>query len=284
MRCALVKKIAPYILFLTAVYTSQSLASNRYYADNTLEPTHGFAWDWSVGASYYVEDTYLIGMSSYDDGVELDLNLAVSYNKFYLDIDHHQLSGGLIIGYSLIDKYDWGLDILATNVQAGLDEKGLKRYNGNKIEALVNIQPRNYDFDAGLRLSRRFDNSQISFEYLYDISGSHNGWVFNSFVSQIIPWRNWELRTGIGISAYSEKFTNYYFGINAQEATLKRAEYSTDTSSSVKFEIHGEYPLNRNWVFLTGWLSTWFSKEIENSPIIKQGYQHKVKVGVRYVF
>ena len=68
--------------------STPSLASNRYYADNTLEPTQGFAWDWSAGAGFYIEDSYLVGIESYDKGVELDLSLAISYDRFYLDFDH----------------------------------------------------------------------------------------------------------------------------------------------------------------------------------------------------
>ena len=113
------------VLLCASFLSFQSQASNRYYADNTLEPTQGFAWDWSAGAGYYVEDSYLIGLDSYDDGIELDLSLAISYENFYLDFDHNQLSGGLVVGYSLIDKFDWGLDILGTNTQAGFDDKGL---------------------------------------------------------------------------------------------------------------------------------------------------------------
>ncbi|GAA69547.1 MULTISPECIES: MipA/OmpV family protein [Pseudoalteromonas] len=260
------------------------MASNRYYADNTLEPTQGFAWDWSAGAGFYIEDSYLVGIESYDKGVELDLSLAVSYDKFYLDFDHNQLSGGLVIGYSLIDKFDWGLDILGTNTQAGFDEKGLGFYNHGVIKELQGIKKRNYDFDVGLRLSRRFENSQFSFEYLHDVSGAHNGWVINSFFSHILPWRNWEFRSGVGLSAYSADFTNYYFGIDSDEATSLRPVYSSNASTSIIFEFHAEYPISQDWVFLSGWLTTWFSKEIDDSPIISQGYQHKAKVGLRYVF
>jgi len=52
----------------------------------------------------------------------------------------------------------------------------------------------------------------------------------------------------------------------------------------IMLEFHAEYPLNQDWVFLAGWLTTLFSKEIDDSPIISQGYQHKAKLGVRYVF
>lgn len=272
------------LLICVGLWNTSSYASNRYYADNTLEPTSGFAWDWSAGAGYYIEDSYLVGMDSYSDGLELDINLAVSYERFYLDIDHSQLSGGIIIGYSIINKYDWDLDILGTNIQAGFDETGLDFYNSGTVPELAGIRSRKYDFDTGLRLTRRFENSQISFEYLHDISNAHNGWVINSFFSHILPWQNWEFRTGVGISAYSADFTNYYFGITADEATAQRPVYQTDNSVSVIFEFHAEYPLNQHWVFLGGLLSTWFSDEITNSPIVSQGYQHKAMVGVRYVF
>lgn len=273
-----------FVIVTTLLVSVQCFASNRYYADNNLEPSSGFAWDWSAGAGYYVEDSYLVGMDSYDDGLEFDLNLALAYDNFYLDIDQSQLSGGVVIGYSMIDKYDWGLDILGTNVQAGFDESGLAFYNDTVIEELVGINSRHYDFDVGVRLTRRFKSAQISFEYLHDVTGSHNGWVINSFLSKIIPWRNWEFRTGVGVSAYSSDFINYYFGISADEATASRPIYQTDGGTSLVLELHGEYPINQHWVFLGGWLSTWFSEEISNSPIVSQGYQHKAKVGVRYVF
>lgn len=272
------------LLIFALLLSAKSEASNRYYADSTLEPSIGFVWDWTLGGSYSVEDTYLVGLSNYNDGLDLDISLAISYNNFYLDFDHSQLSGGLIIGYSLINKYDWDLDLLATNTQAGFDEEGLGFYNNGIISQLKNIKTRKYDFAAGVRLTRKYQNSQISFEYLYDIAGAHNSWVANTFFSHIRPVGNWEIRSGVGLSAYSAGYTNYYFGINTNEVTPTRPHYKPHASTSIMLELHAEYPINQNWVFLTGWLGTWFSDEITNSPIISQGYQHKAKLGIRYVF
>ncbi|MEO2266287.1 MipA/OmpV family protein [Pseudoalteromonas sp. YIC-656] len=264
--------------------SSTSFASNRYYSDNQLEPQQGFNWDWSIGAGYYIEDSYLVGLDSYDDGLEPDLNLVITYDKFYLDVDHSQLSGGMVIGYSLIDKYEWGLDIVGTNVQSGFDETGLKVYDRDVVEELKGIDRRHYDFDVGLRMSRRFEDSQISFEMLHDVTGTHNGWIFTGFLTSIEQYRNWEFRAGMGINYYSSDFTDYYFGIAPHEATTERPIYNATSSHSYVLEFHAEYPLTQNWVFLAGWLSTWFSEGIADSPIISQSYQHKAKVGVRYVF
>ena len=270
------------LLFL--LISQPSLATNRYYSDNRLEPQPGFNWDWSIGAGYYIEDSYLVGLDSYDDGLEPDLNLVISYNNFYLDIDHSQLSGGMVIGYSLVDKFDWGLDIVGTNVQAGFDETGLKIYDRDVVDELAGIDRRHYDFDVGLRLSRRFDDTQLSFELMHDVTGTHNSWIFTSFLSRISQYRNWEFRTGLGLNYYSGDFTDYYFGIDAHEVTAQRPIYQAHASQSLVLEFHAEHPLSQNWVFLAGWLSTLFSSEISDSPIISQQYQHKAKVGVRYVF
>ncbi|KJZ00812.1 MipA/OmpV family protein [Pseudoalteromonas ruthenica] len=259
-------------------------ASNRYYSDNRLEPQQGFNWDWSVGLGYYVEDSYLIGLDSYDDGLEPNINLVLSYDKFYLDVDNSQLSGGMVIGYSLIDKYDWGLDILGTNVQSGFDETGLKLYDRDVIDALAGIDRRHYDFDMGIRLSRRFESSQLSFELLHDVTDTHNDWVFTTFLSSIQQYRNWEFRGGLGFNVYGREFSDYYFGIDEHESTETRPYYKPDIAYAVMLELHAEHPLSQNWVFLAGWLSTYFSGEISDSPIISQSYQHKAKVGVRYVF
>ncbi|MFY8273169.1 MipA/OmpV family protein [Pseudoalteromonas sp. SSDWG2] len=272
------------VFILSLLLCTHATASNRYYSDNQLEPQQGFNWDWSIGAGYYIEDSYLVGLDSYDDGLEPDLNLVITYNNFYLDVDHSQLSGGIVIGYSLIDKYDWGLDLVGTNMQSGFDETGLKVYDRDVIEELEGIDRRHYDFDAGLRLSRRFDDTQLSFELLHDVTGTHNAWIFTAFLSHIQQYRNWEFRAGIGMNYYDSDFTDYYFGIDANEARESRPIYRADASQSYMVEFHAEYPLSQNWVFLAGWLSTWFSQGITQSPIISQSYQHKAKVGVRYVF
>ncbi|MBS3796310.1 MipA/OmpV family protein [Pseudoalteromonas sp. BDTF-M6] len=272
------------LVLLFLLVSQQTLATNRYYSDNRLEPQPGFNWDWSIGAGYYIEDSYLVGLDSYDDGLEPDLNLVVSYNNFYLDIDHSQLSGGLVIGYSLIDKFDWGLDIVGTNVQSGFDETGLKIYDRDVVDELAGIDRRHYDFDVGLRLTRRFGDAQLSFELMHDVTGTHNSWIFTSFLTRISQYRNWELRTGLGVNYYGGDFTDYYFGIDPHETTDQRSVYKAHASQSLVLELHAEHPLSQNWVFLAGWLSTWFSSEISDSPIISQEYQHKAKVGVRYVF
>lgn len=259
-----------------------SQASNRLYADNDLEPTQGFAWDWSFGAGVYIQDSYLLGTDDTNQGLDLNLNIALSYNNFYLDIDNSQLSGTLILGYSVIDKYDWGLDIIGSNFQSGFDERGI--YTNGLINELEGITPREYDFDTGIRLSRSFKDTQLSFELLNDISGAHGGWLLNTYLSHIRVWRNWEFRSVAGINFYSEKFTQYYYGITVEETTSERPLYKPSNGYSVLIEFHAEYPITENWVFMGGVLSTKFSSSIDDSPIISQSYQHKAKVGVRYVF
>lgn len=269
------------VILIFSVFQSQ--ASNRLYADNTLEPTEGFAWDWSITGGYYIDKHNVSGID-YVDGLELFVNLALSYNDFYFDVDNSQLTGGLTLGYNLVDRYGWGFDIVAVNMQEGFDEYGTYYNEDDRIAELAGIRPRDPDFNAGLRLSRSFDNTQLSFELLQDISSSHNGIVANGFVSTIRDYRNWEFRLGGGYNIFSSEFTNYYYGINANEVRENRPYYNPGSSFSVNLEVHAEYPINEHWVFLSGLLATWMSSEIVNSPIVDSNHKMKAKIGVRYVF
>ena len=107
-------KLTITLLFIAILVSAPSQASNRLYADNTLEASDGFTWDWSFGAGYYIDKHYLQGVD-YQDGLELNINIAINYDKFYFDVDNSQLSGGLTVGYNLVDKYDWSLDLFAIN-------------------------------------------------------------------------------------------------------------------------------------------------------------------------
>lgn len=269
------------IFCLIASYNTT--ASNRLYADNTLEESEGFSWDWNFGAGYFVDKHHLTGVG-YHDGLELNINIAVNYDKFYFDVDNSQLSGGLIIGYNLIDKYDWSLDVFAINAHDGIDENGAY-YDSKIIPELSGIKERESDFNAGLRLTRKEKSHQLSVEVLHDISGTHQSLWANAFISTIHDYRNWEFRFGTGVNFYTSDFTRYYFGISEQEALAEiRPAYDPSFAYSVMFEFHAEYPLNEDWVFMGGWLSSWFSSEISQSPIIDNSLRHKAKVGVRYVF
>lgn len=276
-------KITISLLILSTLLATPCLASNRLYADNTLEASDGFTWDWSFGAGYYVDKHYLQGVD-YQDGFELNINVAINYDKFYFDVDNSQLSGGLTIGYNLVDKYDWSLDLFAINAHEGFDETGTF-YDDDLVSELRGVKEREDDFNAGLRLTRKEKTHQLSLEILHDISGAHKSLWASGFISTIQDYRNWEFRVGSGLNIYSSDFTGYYFGVDANETIAGlRPQYNPSAAYSLTFEIHAEYPINEDWVFLGGWLSSWYSKEISNSPLISNSLRHKAKVGIRYVF
>ncbi|CAM3944917.1 MipA/OmpV family protein [Pseudoalteromonas byunsanensis] len=273
------------LILITVVLSATANASNRLYSDNTLTHSDGLYLDINVGMDYLFENSYLIGANATRDGVELfNVNVLASYGNWYLDVDRSQLSGGWIVGYSALEHNNWDIDFIVTQAQDGFDEKGFDLYSSDEIPQLQGITKRGFDLTGGLRLSRRFGDNQASLELLQDISNTHNGWIVSAFYSKIIPWQNWEFRTALGINFYSRNFTSYYFGISEQEQKIDRAVYHPNSSMSVVYEFHAEYPLNENWIFLTGWMTTWFSQQIYRSPIVAKNYQHKAKIGVRYVF
>ena len=277
------KKLSLLAIVIYLLSATNANASNRLYADNTLEASEGFVWDWSIGTGYFIDKHYLRGVE-YQNGFELNINLAINYDKFYFDLDHSQLSGGLTLGYNLVDKYDWSLDLFAISAHDGFNETGTF-YEDDLIPELAGIKEREDDFNAGFRLTRKEKSHQVSFELLHDISGAHQGLWANGFISTIHDYRNWEFRAGVGINVYSSDYTNYYFGVDASETIPEfRPEYKPGAAYGLSFEFHSEYPINEDWVFLGGFLSSWYSEEITKSPLVANNLRHKAKVGIRYVF
>ena len=83
----IMKKLTLLAIAIYLLSATNANASNRLYADNTLEASDGFVWDWSIGAGYFIDKHYLQGVE-YQNGFELNINLAINYDKFYFDIDH----------------------------------------------------------------------------------------------------------------------------------------------------------------------------------------------------
>jgi outer membrane scaffolding protein for murein synthesis (MipA/OmpV family) len=272
------------VLLILLLGTPTCFASNRLYADNSLQPNDGFSWDWTFGTGYYYEDPYLIGFDNQNNGIELNLNIALSYDRFYLDFDRSQLTGGLIIGYNVVENEKWALDLIGLNIQSSIDEYGTDTFSGDLIPELEGITTRKGDFNTGLRLSRINGDTLLSFELLHDVSGNHGSPIVNLFISHIEPWRNWEFRSAFGISYFSHAYATYYFGVSESEARPERPVYRGDDTLALQFEFHSEYPLSQHWTFLSGVLTTWFTEGISESPLVKQSHQLKAKVGIRYVF
>lgn len=93
------------------------------------------------------------------------------------------------------------------------------------------------------------------------------------------------LSAGTHYSIYSEKYSNYYFGVHKDELGGKLIkEYKPGTTTSYGFELGGEYKLNNKFSTFAAISTEIYSDEIHNSPIIENKSEVIGTVGLKFKF
>lgn len=93
------------------------------------------------------------------------------------------------------------------------------------------------------------------------------------------------LTTGLNYTAYSKKFTDYYFGVHKEDlgGALKKV-YSPGKSYSYGAEVSLNYQMTTPLSVFTSVSATNYSKEITDSPFIKNKTNISTTMGIRYSF
>ncbi|MCF0162363.1 MAG: MipA/OmpV family protein [Fusobacterium necrophorum] len=91
--------------------------------------------------------------------------------------------------------------------------------------------------------------------------------------------------TGVNYTMYSKKFTNYYFGVSKEEIGGElKSTYSPKASSSYGAEISFEYQITDPLLLTVTLSATNYSKQIKNSPFVKDRINSSTTVGLQYLF
>ena len=93
------------------------------------------------------------------------------------------------------------------------------------------------------------------------------------------------ISSGISYTSYSKKFADYYFGVNKKDLGGKlRKEYTPGKASSLGFQINAEYKFTEKFSTFASLETEKFSKEIYNSPVIKNKASVTGGLGIKYNF
>lgn len=153
--------------------------------------------------------------------------------------NHAEDSHGLVLGYGLLERPDWSLDLLLTS------KHFRSRHDG---EAWRSLDAR-ADRVAGLRLSGNAGATVWQLNAWRDVSGSHDGFGASAQLGQAWQLGNWNLHALAGVNYSSAKVLNYYYGVSAQQSAASGlAAYRAGAGLGVAAELGASYPLARHWV------------------------------------
>lgn len=267
-----------------------SFANEKVLDNETTVFDETFSWQLMASASATYNPSLLKGQDQEEiiDYTSASLLLDVYYEGFFIQSNHQRPSAlltGAEIGYQLVVTPKWEIDIISKVYIEEYRPNSIIRDAGKDIPTLNGLKNRENGKGLGVRYTRYHRNAALSVDFatLNPLS-SANGWVFDVFYSYLIPYRNWDIYLSTGLTRYSEKVMDYYYGVNSDEVTPARALHQAKAGYRVQFELFAQHPLTEAWSFTGGITQTRYSSSIKDSPLVDTQNLTQVMLGVLYVF
>lgn len=287
---ALYMHIKPLILLLISLLAYQVNASEKALTNEVTVFNETFGWQLMGSISAVYDPSLLKGVDQEEvlDYTRASLLLDFYYKGFFIQSDHRRPSAvldGAEIGYQLKATSKWELDIVSKTYLTGYEPKKIIDDANKDIPTLNGLSQRRVGQGIALRYSRFHDNSVFSVDVatLAPFS-SPNGWVLDAFYSYVVEYRNWDVYLNTGYTFYSQSAMDYYYGINADEATAARPQHQSSSGYRVQLELFAQHPISQSWSFTGGLTQSYYSSSTKESPLVDTQHLTQVMLGVIYVF
>lgn len=254
-----------------------------------------FEWQFILDLSMVYDPKIIAGIDQNEllhyfmPGILVD----ISYKGFFLQTNQRRsnaLLGGTEFGYQLYVEDKWQVDLIAKAYLQGYDSKSLIEYGGGDDKLLAGLTDRQATGGVALRYSHYFNDALFSIDFAYgsagdDVNGKHvGGLIVDSFYSYLLPYRNWDIYLGGGLTYISQNLVDYYIGVSPEESTDVRAEYTAKGGFRGQLEVYAQYPLSASWSFNAGITHSIFTNDVKESPLVDESQVTQVMLGVLYVF
>lgn len=211
------------------------------------------------------------------DDYHLSLHIGGYYRfkRFFVDIAAESHSR-VQFGYSAYAGPQWSIELLGASSEAGIDSR--------LSDELEDIDERPGGVNFGVRVTAYPGSLIAQFEALSDISGLHDGFTMTGSIARNWLVRNWNVHAILGARYYSAAYTDYIFGIDEDEATLRFPQFTAGTSHTFVTEIGVSYPLSEYWVFRTTARYWALSDSISRSPFLNDNDFVEVASSMMFVY
>jgi len=211
----------------------------------------------------------------------LDINARYQYHGWFMELFSQSLEQ-FTMGYNFYNgtndytSGNWAIDWVALAEHDEMSAKETNDYRG--------LKTRRGDFMSGPRATVYLDNYIVQLHALTDISRTHYGELYSLKLARHWQYRNWNFHGIVGGTYRSQEITDYYFSVDADEASARYPEYDAPAGMSYVAELGATYPLSEKWVFRG------FIRHIElesvatKSPLILDDHGEMIATAISYVF
>lgn len=186
------------------------------------------------------------------------------------------LHGGRI-GFKLMKSGNESLSLVL--------EQRFEGFPADKVPVvLAGMAPRTSGLDLGLSWVQRDNWGTLQADLLHDVGHASGGTELR--LGYGYPFRSGRLalQPNLTVALRNARLNNYYYGVLPAEATATRPAYGAGSGVNATLGLFGSYDISERWRLLGGVSRTWLSKDIRNSPIVRDGPQTSVYLGAAYDF
>ena len=163
-----------------------------------------------------------------------------------------------------------------------------QRFEGFPAEnlpaSLAGMASRDSGIDLGLAYRLRQSWGTLRAELVKGVGSASGG--TEARLGYGYEWRSgpWSLRPDVSVSWRDARLNNYYYGVQANEATASRAAYAPGAGTQAQVGLYGSYDVSERWRLLAGISSTMLGASVKNSPIVEKRVIPAVYIGAVYDF
>lgn len=215
------------------------------------------------------------GESNWHPMVYVNINGRYQYRNFYVEANSEAVHG-FNMGYNFYDDGTWTADILFSHSFDGFGPDDSEDWEG--------FSQRHPDLGAGFRFGYYNPNYICQFRFQQDVSGAHGGQNASIFFGKSWQVRNWNYHALVGVTYYSSKLLDYYFGIDESEAKEGFPATRASAGYMLDAEIGLAYPLAEDWVFRAGYRYGRLPNNATDSALVVRENYQILATSLNYVF
>jgi outer membrane protein len=251
-------------------------------------------WRLGVAAGYGERSNPLI--QSDDIPVIIDIDLAWFGKRWFFD------NGDL--GFSVVDN-----DLFTTNLVARVNSdraffsKTNTRYvtftrlgggalapavdgEGEPLVAPVALDPpdRSYAVELGLETLLGGRWGAASFRAFHDVSKAHRGYEISASYDYRFTRGRFSIAPSVGVAYKDDDFTDYYWGVHADEASFVLPRYEATGGLSWEAGLRGSFYLTEHLRIAASANYERLQHSVARSPLVEESYVFGYFAGVAWTF
>lgn len=270
------------------------MAHTRSFSHSTRSARRALGAAVAMAASAAVSGNALAQAASPPEGTQWGLGLAAGvFQQPYAGLDNKNRALPLLYVENRWLRIAGPMADLKLGTLQGsygsLAFTGRLKYDGSGYDAkdspqLAGMDDRKESFWAGGAVSWNTSIARTSLEWLGDASGHSKGQQLQLQVDRRFSFGALSITPRVQAQWLDKKYVDYYYGVQAHEATASRAQYTGKAAMTYGLGARVDYQIQpRHSVFLDV-SATSLPTEIKNSPIVDRSSVTRASVGYMYRF